>query len=91
MTMPAVKKGVPIPGRGRGRGREARYPFAQMQIGTSFDMKPKKGETTKQLADRIRSAAATWRARANVNAGFVVREEDGLVRCWMTEYRSRFF
>jgi hypothetical protein len=64
-------------------GRPPIYPFAQLQPGQSFDTPINFGETPKTAAARVRSAAASWRARnARDRISFVVRAGDGCVSVW---------
>ena len=86
MSLPRVVTGLPVP-EAAGRGRPARYPFGQMTIGSSFSIKPQRGESLEQLAARIRSASATWRQRKGVDCTFRVRIDNDAreVHCWMQE------
>lgn len=64
-------------------GRPAIYPFAQLQSGESFDVPINFGETPKTAAARVRSAAASWRARnARGKISFVVRASTECVSVW---------
>ena len=92
-SMPVVRQGVPLPSdTKRGGGTRRQYPFEQMAIGDSFDVKLRKGEDGSVVAQRVRSAAATWRGRAGADVGFVVRVvPDGVVRVWAVKHRQRFF
>jgi hypothetical protein len=87
-----ISTDIPLPAKVSG-GRPCVYPFAEMTVGSSIVVKPRKGEALESTARRARSAAATWRARNMAAVGFCVRivEEDGkrIVRCWMTEYAPR--
>lgn len=64
-------------------GRPAIYPFAQLAPGQSFDTPINFGETPKAAAARVRSAAASWRARnAKGKISFIVRYTDECVSVW---------
>ena len=64
-------------------GRPPIYPFAELKPGQSFDTPINFGETPKAAAARVRSAAASWRARnAKGLISFVVRASGDCVSVW---------
>lgn len=76
-----------IPAPTSGRGRAGIYPFADMQVGDSFDAPRDMGFNAKSGQDkRGRSVAASayrWAKKHNPAAKFTISVVDeNIVRCW---------
>lgn len=79
-----VETGVPIPERARSSGRPSLYPWAKMEVGSSFFVPLPAGETLKQLSVTLRTSASSRGRRHGEE--YVVRasrKERG-VRVWRT-------
>lgn len=86
MTTIRVEKGVPIPPIRRGPVAEAgsrrRYPWDEMEIGDSFAVRPKKGQTHRELAGAL--AALFSQRRRQYKELYTMRREGVGFRVWFT-------
>jgi len=71
-----IKKGMPPPKPSRAGGRPCDYPFDAMKPGTYIDVQPRAKETLKACAQRVRTAAASWRHRKGPSKSFIVRDNN---------------
>lgn len=68
-----IQKGIPIPATTA--GRPGKYPFAEMDIGDSFELKDVPKNT-------VLNAARNWASRNNKKAKFTIRHENKTTRIW---------
>ena len=81
--MIGVDKGVPLPPASVvGRARR-RYPWRELNVGDSFLVPIRKGQTVKALQRQIGSLADSIRNRSGMR--FTVRQADDGVRVWRVE------
>ena len=77
---------IPVPACVRTGGRHAVYPFAQMQVGDSFDAPRDRGDKPNgddRRRDIISSCANGWAKKHNPTAKFTTRLiDEKTVRCW---------
>lgn len=90
--MTKIKPAEPKPGRKS--GRPTMYPFADMKVGEMFEVQVTGRMSAVDLAKKIRSAGASYKARNGVACSFVIRHCDAkgnpllntsgrqVVRCW---------
>lgn len=71
--MITIEKKIPIPEK---KHRRKKYPFAEMQVGDSFELTISKST--------LSSAAVQWVHRHNPKAKFTIRHNDGKTRIWRT-------
>lgn len=82
-----IENGVPIPGpthKRHGGSMGCMYPFADMDIGDSFEAPRDMGMNGKHdcRQNSIASAAHGWALRNSPGAAFRTQMQDLTVRCW---------
>lgn len=77
-----LQRNVPVSGTFRALGPHLRYPFNQMNVGDSFEVKTSK-EEAKKVVSRLSSACAAFVKSRNSSAKFTVRRTtDVTARVW---------
>lgn len=84
-----IERGIPVPPRQAGAGAGARYPFALMAVGDSFEVPlsayRSKAPTLNKLATTLSNCASGYAKRHNRNAKFAVRKTgEQTIRIWRT-------
>ncbi len=97
--MTKIKPALPKPARKSGRRPE--YPFAEMKVGEMFEKVVVGRISAAELAKKIRSAGASYKARSGAQVSFVIRHCDSrgnpllnasgrqVVRVWCEEPLGR--
>lgn len=81
-----IEAGVEMPPRVT-PPRGSKYPWGKMQPGDSFPVKPRPGQTPRQLRSSVSASFHTW-ARRNGKSGELactIRTIDGVVRAWLVK------
>lgn len=76
-----IEKGIPIPPGGRAGKENARYPFADMEVGDSFFVAVER-EVLRKRRNVLSSASNYWKKRGK--GQFTIRAVDGGLRVWRT-------
>jgi hypothetical protein len=77
-----IQKHIPIAGTYRSLGPHLRYPFAEMEIGESFEIKVNTKEIKKKVSN-LSSACASYVKSKNNAAKFTVRRtSNDSIRVW---------
>ena len=75
-----IEKGIPLPKNTR--GRKLKYPFAEMEVGDSFDC----GEYKYNKAGSVSTSARTWAMKNKKEWKFrVAKTEYNTLRIWRYE------
>lgn len=81
-----IVKGIPVPPRKGGTGAPPIYPFAQMEVGDSFDAPRDMGKRACGTCNRqgsVSNSGISYAKRNNPTAKFSVRIiDENTVRCW---------
>lgn len=70
-----IQKGIELPPDTR--GRKTKYPFAQMQVGDSFEVTGPR--------NTVLTAATSWAKRRKNKHQFTIRHSNGKTRIWRTK------
>lgn len=77
-----LQKNVPVIGTYRALGPHLRYPFSEMQIGESFEIKTTKADARRRVSN-LSAACASYVKSRNKAAKFTVRRtSETSVRVW---------
>lgn len=77
-----IQKNIPISGTYRSMGPHLRYPFAEMEIGESFEVKVNVKEIKKKVSN-LSSACSAYVKSRNQSSKFTVRRtSNDSVRVW---------
>lgn len=77
-----IQRNIPISGTYRSLGPHLRYPFAEMEVGESFEIKVNTKEIKKKVSN-LSSACASYVKSRNKAAKFTVRRTSNeMIRVW---------
>jgi len=74
----AIDKGIPLPSDGK-----TKYPCERLEVGDSFLVPFKEGESHEATDKRVRAACYGYSSK--LKRKFLVRVVDGGIRCWRSE------
>ena len=74
-----IEKNIPIPDECK--KRSCKYPFRLMEVGDSFLVEPKQGESPRDTQTRVLCASRNYK---NMRFRTKVIEDEG-IRCWRVE------
>jgi len=77
-----IQRNIPISGTYRSLGPHLRYPFAEMEVGESFEIKVNTKEIKKKVSNLSSACASYVRSRNNAAKFTVRRTSNELIRVW---------